>query len=318
VESGNYGVINPEIKHVQKLNHERESNRVRYMPQKSHLIGSKVTNGEIHIFDLKNHPVEPNNRNIIPDLKLVGQKEEGYGIEWNSNAEGEVLSASFDHTVALWDISGNSSKKELSAKTIFQGHNGQVEDVSWKVDDANVFASVGDDQLLIIWDKRAGIKPVNSVIAHTEDANCVSFHPFLHHLLASGSNDRTIALWDLRNLKNKLHNLDEHADKVIQVAWSPSNELILASTSSDCKVNIWDVSKIGSEILDNDTDDPAPELLFSHGGHCAPVSDFSWNLLEPWLIGSVDEDNSLQIWKMADNIINTDYEVDKRELEPEI
>ncbi len=36
-----------------------------------------------------------------------------------------------------------------------------------------------------------------------------------------------------------------------------------------------------------------------HGGHCAKVSDFSWNENEDWMIASVDEDNALHIWQMV-------------------
>ena len=42
-----------------------------------------------------------------------------------------------------------------------------------------------------------------------------------------------------------------------------------------------------------------PELLFVHGGHTAKVSDFSWNLSQPWVVASVAEDNILQIWQMV-------------------
>ena len=42
-----------------------------------------------------------------------------------------------------------------------------------------------------------------------------------------------------------------------------------------------------------------PELLFVHGGHTAKVSDFSWNLTQPWVVASVAEDNILQIWQMV-------------------
>jgi histone-binding protein RBBP4 len=48
----------------------------------------------------------------------------------------------------------------------------------------------------------------------------------------------------------------------------------------------------------------APTFQFIHGGHTAKISDFSWNLNEPWVLCSVSEDNIIQIWQMADNIYN--------------
>ena len=46
----------------------------------------------------------------------------------------------------------------------------------------------------------------------------------------------------------------------------------------------------------------APELLFSHEGHMDTVTDFSWNKHEPWVISSVADDKSLQVWKLSKSI----------------
>lgn len=60
--------------------------------------------------------------------------------------------------------------------------------------------------------------------------------------------------------------------------------------------------RIGDEQLEGEAEDGPPELLFSHGGHKAKISDFSWNKNQPWVISSVAEDNTLQIWQMAEGI----------------
>lgn len=65
---------------------------------------------------------------------------------------------------------------------------------------------------------------------------------------------------------------------------------------------VWDLARIGEEQSHEDMEDGPPELLFIHGGHTAKVSDFCWNMNEPWLITSVAEDNEVQIWQMAENI----------------
>lgn len=40
-----------------------------------------------------------------------------------------------------------------------------------------------------------------------------------------------------------------------------------------------------------------------HGGHTNHLADFTWNPNDPWLVCSAAEDNLLQIWKVADSII---------------
>ncbi len=45
---------------------------------------------------------------------------------------------------------------------------------------------------------------------------------------------------------------------------------------------------------------------FVHGGHTQQVNDLSWSCHSNWFIGSVDDNNMLQVWQVADNIINGD------------
>ena len=84
-----------------------------------------------------------------------------------------------------------------------------------------------------------------------------------------------------------------------QVQWSPHNETILASSGTDRRLHIWDLSKIGVDQTNEDAEDGPPELLFIHAGHTAKISDFTWNINEPWVVCSVSEDNILQIWQMV-------------------
>jgi histone-binding protein RBBP4 len=63
----------------QRINHEGEINRARYMPQNPDLIATKTITGEIFIFDRTKHPSEPERDGVCkPDIRLVGQSQEGY------------------------------------------------------------------------------------------------------------------------------------------------------------------------------------------------------------------------------------------------
>ena len=46
--------------------------------------------------------------------------------------------------------------------------------------------------------------------------------------------------------------------------------------------------------------------LFMHGGHTNRISDFSWNLNDPWVLCSAAEDNLIQVWKVANAIVGKD------------
>lgn len=57
------------------------------------------------VFDYTKHPSKPDpSGECHPDLRLRGHQKEGYGLSWNPNLNGYLLSASDDHTICLWDI----------------------------------------------------------------------------------------------------------------------------------------------------------------------------------------------------------------------
>ena len=43
-----------------------------------------------------------------------------------------------------------------------------------------------------------------------------------------------------------------------------------------------------------------------HGGHTNRISDFSWNMKDPWVLCSAAEDNLIQVWKVANAIVGKD------------
>lgn len=252
----------------------------------------------MYVFDYSKHPSTPADNTFKPQHRCVGHQSEGYGLCWNPNEYGQLLSGSDDSLVCLWDL--REAGAEVQPWQVRKGHSSNVEDVDWHKQNPFMFGSVGDDSMLMIWDSRdSSAAPQFSITAHESEANCLSFNPYGEFLLATGGNDNVVKLWDMRNVKEPLHNFQGHNEGVYQVSWSPFNEAILASSGKDRRVHIWDVSKVGDEQSPEDAEDGPPELLFVHGGHTANVSEFSWNLTDDWVIASVAEDNILQIWQMV-------------------
>ncbi|PVU89940.1 hypothetical protein BB561_005105 [Smittium simulii] len=308
-ELGGYGAVECKIQITQKINHDGEINRARYMPQNPDIIATKtvVESGAVYVFDRTKHPSIPNTDGICrPEIKLIGHTKEGYGLSWNTFQKGHILSASEDGSVCLWDIIGNTSTgRTMDPLLKIEAHNSVVEDVDWHPKHPHLFASVGDDRMLKIWDTRESNNKIatKSTIAHNAEVNCVSFNPASETVLATGSADHTVALWDLRMISTKLHSLESHRDEVLKVEWHPNGfETILASASADRRVNVWDIGRIGDEQSPEDAEDGPPELLFVHGGHTSRVCDISWNFNENWTMCSVAEDNIIQVWQMANNI----------------
>jgi histone-binding protein RBBP4 len=303
---------------VQRIKHDGEVNRARYMPQNCEIIATKSPSGLVYVFDYTKHPSVPGESGSEPLLKLRGHKKEGYGLSWNPKTEGRLASGSDDKLVCVWDIqaaiTSNKGKgaNELEPILTYGDHTSVVEDVCWHKHHESILASVSDDKYLRIWDtrKESNGKPTEKVLAHSAEVNCVDFAPFSEFILATGSADKRVHLWDMRNMKQELHGMEAHTDEVFAIQWSPFSETILASCGADRRVMIWDITRIGTEQSTEDADDGPPELLFVHGGHTSKISDISWNPNEgeAWVMASVAEDNILQIWQPAENIYSEDTE----------
>ncbi|KIY73395.1 WD40 repeat-like protein [Cylindrobasidium torrendii FP15055 ss-10] len=310
----------PRVKVIQRINHPGEVNRARYMPQNPDLIATKTVGGEVLVFDRTKHANEPEkNGTIKADIRLTGQNGEGFGLAWNSLQEGQVLSASEDMTVCLWDVqSYTKGDNTLQPKTTFRAHTSVVGDVDWNHHDQNIFASVGDDKTLFIWDTRQPNPAQTFSNAHDREILAVSFNPSNQNLLVTGSSDKTVILHDLRCLGQKKHTFEGHTDEVLSLQWSPHNETIFASASSDRRINVWDLSAVGNEQTPDDAEDGPPELLFVHGGHTSRPTDFCWapNEDDQWTVVSAAEDNVVQVWQPTMRIwAGDEVKIDPRELE---
>ncbi|THH33170.1 hypothetical protein EUX98_g1021 [Antrodiella citrinella] len=312
----------PHVQIIQKINHEGEVNRARYMPQNPDLIATKAVTGEVLVFDRTKHPSEPERGGVCkPDIRLVGQTKEGFGLAWNPRKEGHILGASEDTTVCHWDITSYSkAKTSIEPTTIFRGHTSVVGDVDWHPTQENVFASVGDDKMLMVWDTRASSEAMMKLEAHDREILAVAYNPdsSVDHLLLTGSADKTIVLHDLRVPTKRLHVFESHLDEVLHVAWSPRNPTIFASCSSDRRINVWDLAMIGQEQTPDDQEDGPPELLFVHGGHTSRPTDFCWapGKSEDWTACSTSEDNVIMIWQPTMRIwAGDEVKIDEKELE---
>ncbi|KNC83545.1 histone-binding protein RBBP7 [Sphaeroforma arctica JP610] len=298
--------------------HNGEINRARCMPQNPNIVATKGPAPELFLYDIG---VEGDSKREQPVLKLTGHEKEGYGLAWNPNNQGVLLSGSDDGVVCVWDVENSTSLTGPShtqdARRKFTAHTDIVEDVAWHCTSRNVFGSVSDDKTLMLWDDREdGAAPVISATVHTAEVTCLAFNPFNEFIVATGSVDKTAAIWDIRNLKKSLHTLS-HIDEVVQVAWSPRHETILASSGSDRRLMVWDLSLIGAEQSAADAAEGPPELLFVHSGHTAKISDFDWSPDEERTICTVSEDNVLQCWTMGAHVYS-DYEPGISEADPPV
>ena len=62
------------------------------------VIATKTPSSDVFVFDYTKHPSKPDpNGQCQPDLRLRGHQKEGYGLSWNPNLNGYLLSARSGH-----------------------------------------------------------------------------------------------------------------------------------------------------------------------------------------------------------------------------
>lgn len=309
---GNKQPIEVKFNIIQKIDHPGEVNKARYQPQNPNVIATMCTDGKIMIWDKSKHPSVPTGK-PNPQIELIGHEKEGYGLSWSPHTPGHLATASEDQTVRLWDITqASKTNKILSEARKYTHHNAIVNDVQHHPLHNSLIGTVSDDLTLQILDTRSAETARSAVTSgidqHKDAINALAFNPAAETVLATGSADKTIAIWDLRNLKAKLHALEGHNDSVTSLEWHPFEESVLASSSYDRRIMFWDLAKVGEEQTPEDSEDGPPELLFMHGGHTNRISDFSWNLHNPWVVCSAADDNLIQVWKVAEAIVGTNEE----------
>ncbi len=142
-------------------------------------------------------------------------------------------SASWDHTINLWEL--NKDKKLFELK----GHFGPIYDISFSPDGTKL-VSCSSDGVIKLWSVEKGreLKQFETIEAAFSS---VAFHPN-GKIFASGSTDNLIKLWDVET-GTEIKKLVKHQSAIVQVIFSPNGKLLL-SMSQDGNLQSWDIEKL--------------------------------------------------------------------------
>ncbi|CBZ55951.1 hypothetical protein NCLIV_063770 [Neospora caninum Liverpool] len=287
--------MNPcKFKTVKSFPHDGEVNVARYMPQKPDIVATMGPQGFVYVYDVSR--VSATSGGAL--LRLPAHSTDGFGLAWNSLVEGRVASTSNGGTICLHDVQAALASSAAGAPLrTFTASKSAVNDCCWMADDASLLATCGDDGVL--------------KASETDLLTCLCGDEKQPNTVVCGDNRGTLRVFDRRRGEKPVHTIEAaHQGEVTRVAFSPSQSGLLCSASRDRFVSLWDLRKVGEEQSEEDAEDGPPELLFSHGGHVAAVSDVAWNRedlasLEK-VVASVGEDNRLQIWQLKHSVFCDD------------
>lgn len=287
------------LRPIVRMAHPTEVNCVAPCPQRPQLLATKAATGAVLLYDYKAerpaHKVRPDAQLPWPDAAA-----DGFALGWSPLRRHILASGGNDGRLCIWDAQVALEAGASEPLHRITAHEGAVCDLCFSRSDATVLTSAGDDGRLRLWDMRAGPTPQLTAVVSQDEVLAVDWSHHWERTVATAGKDREVRVLDLRSLETPLHALRGHKGDAVAVRWAPFREALLASGSTDSRLHIWDLSPQQAEAKElEQPDDEAPELLFAHGGHVAGVSGLAWSDVDDFLMCSVAEDNSLQIWQLS-------------------
>ncbi|BFZ55350.1 hypothetical protein PYCC9005_002390 [Savitreella phatthalungensis] len=225
----------------------------------------------LRIFSI--HDAEQSGRRlgVIRQEALLGNTKPDFSapltaLSWNKHDTSIIATASVDTTCTIWDLNTQQARTQLIA------HDKEVFDVEFLANSVDVFASVGADGSVRMFDLRAlehstilyeaplsmaqrpSSRP-DSAMAQSAQSDgkgaTAGATPLLRlaacpaepNLLATfHAHAQTVQILDVRRPGTPLLELDAHVGTVNALAWCPTAKNILATVADDAQILVWDLN----------------------------------------------------------------------------
>lgn len=266
------------------IKHYGGVNRIRVMPQKTHIVATWSDAGRVNLFNvdsiIQRYSISEGKSAMatkIPSKPFFSYSKhgsEGYALDWSSVEQGLLATGDCKGKIHLWSprpegdyivtpfYNCNSSDRSVEASA-------SVEDLQWSPAEATVFASAECGGIVRIFDTRA---PNRAMISHkihsnSADVNVMSWNKLVNNLIATGGDDGVLSVWDLRNFSGSvlapLARFTPHKTPITSVEWHPTDESMLAVTDEH-GAYVYDLSVEEDDVAEQS--EVPPQLLFIHSG----------------------------------------------------
>ena len=171
------------------------------------------------------------------DAVLEGHTNVVYSASFSPDGS-RVVSASWDNTIRIWDVSTGS------VLTTLEGHTNWVISASFSPDGSRV-VSASVDKTIRIWDVSTG-SVLKTLGEHTASVNSAFFSPDGSRVV-SVSDDGTIRIWDVSTGVSVLKTLAGHTNWVNSASFSPDGSRVVFAAEK--AIQIFDFPPL-QELID--------------------------------------------------------------------
>ncbi|KAK1221050.1 peroxisomal targeting signal 2 receptor [Marasmius sp. AFHP31] len=255
-----------------------------------------VGNGRLHLVSIVPGP------GGVPSLQLdkFFETQDGlYDLAWSEIHENQVVTASGDGSIRLWDVMLNDL-----AIAAWHEHTREVLSVDWSNVKKDTFASSSWDGTIKIWTPDRP-RSLTTLQAHPSCVYAALFSPHHPDILASCSTDGTLKIFDLRQpayatttnayinpISAAALTVPASGSEVLSLDWNKYKPFTIACGSVDKSVKVWDcrMIKMGETGLVGGACEST--LL----GHEYAVRKVQWSPHHPDILASASYDMSCRVW----------------------
>jgi WD40 repeat protein len=194
--------------------------------------GGSDQGNQILIYDVEK-------KKLNPPLPLHDKGVTSLAFSLNS---AYLVSASFDHTIKVWDLKMGAVVRAIRNGHVVDGKSRPVNAVAFSPD-GKLLASGGNDGFLRLWETKSGQQ--KSALPTVVAVDSIAFSPDGARVAAAGGPGRKVHIWDVET-GTEVFTLEGHTDGVTCVRFSPDGKRI-ASAGRDKTVRLWD-AKTGQKV----------------------------------------------------------------------
>lgn len=201
-------------------------------------------------------------------------------FDWNRVNPSIVITSSIDTTCTIWDINTSLAKTQLIA------HDSEVYDVGFIANSVDIFASVGADGSVRVFDLRS-LDHSTIIYEPQQPAPLlrIATNPQDRNLLATIAQDSSkIYVLDIRSPGVPMAILDGHLKSVNAISWAPvgtHRRHILATCGDDCQTLIWDTTSVSGTVAGTTTSRVLSPI--SSYTDSTEINQVGWNSTGDWV-----------------------------------